>query len=60
MSETTEQPTGDVAAQLEEVAGKAHELYEAGPGTVGRKLAEVDVVLDAAVDAIKQLDERTH
>ena len=49
----------DISDKLQAVTDQAGELYSAGPGTVNRKLAEVDAVVEAAVDAIQELDDRT-
>ncbi len=46
-----------VSDKLQAVVDEAHSAYKAGPGTVNRKLNEVDKVLEAAVEAIQELDE---
>lgn len=45
-----------VSDRLQDVVDAAHSAYAAGPNTVNRKLNEVDKVLEAAVDAIQELD----
>jgi hypothetical protein len=47
-----------VSEKLQAVRDEAAAAYEAGPNTVNRKLRQVDVVLDAAVDAIQELDDK--
>jgi hypothetical protein len=46
-----------VSDKLQAVVDEANEVYEAGPSTVNRKLNQVDKKLDAAVEAIQELDE---
>ncbi len=48
-----------VSEKLQDAVEQANELYQAGPNTLNRKINEVDTVLDAAVEAIQELDERT-
>lgn len=49
----------NVGDKLQAVVDQAGELYQAGPNTLNRKINQVDTVLDAAVEAIQELDERT-
>jgi hypothetical protein len=49
-----------VSDKLQAAVDEAHEAYEAGPSTVNRKLNQVDKVLDAAVEAIQELDEASN
>ncbi|CAN5343634.1 hypothetical protein BH09ACT1_BH09ACT1_11580 [soil metagenome] len=48
-----------ISDKLQAVVDSADEAYQAGPGTINRKLNQVDEVLGAAVEAIQELDERT-
>jgi hypothetical protein len=58
---STTPSTGDlsISDKLQAVVDSADEAYQAGPGTINRKLNQVDQVLGAAVEAIQELDERT-
>lgn len=48
-----------ISDKLQAVVDTAEDAYQAGPGTINRKLNQVDEVLGAAVEAIQELDERT-
>jgi hypothetical protein len=49
----------NVGEKLQAAVDQAGELYQAGPNTLNRKINQVDTVLDAAVEAIQELDDRT-
>jgi len=59
MSINEEKQGTSVGEKLQAAVDQAGELYQAGPNTLNRKINEVDTVLDAAVEAIQELDERT-